>query len=383
MATSSGNIETKLIIDEKKQKELQFIEAARQGNWSTVKLLIEEGVSVNVIDNFHGVEPQNINDNYIGMTALHYAMSYASIEICKTLIDKKAEINAKTKNGATVLVLGIINNAPIQKISLLLENRADPNIPYGINSPLSFCVRDYSSISVIQLLLSHGAIIREKGAPYSPDLDCPVGYAKHYQREYGDWIISNPERAAKRISNKAYLGSVIPVLEFWGSRQDQYGHFIPHFSDVCNDNPLIGESRLQYKNKILNEAQECANRIAFNVRRHYQSSNKFISDDVVYKTLQVEGSLQAWDLAKTEIGQFYLNAILRRAAASKCIKEFAAMKAKNVKDSNIPQPTSAPMLHQFTLNTTTTLKPVASKLLSPNACHEQQNDKKKDIPKMN
>lgn len=66
-------------------------------------------------------------------TALHLAVEQGNIEVIRILIEGRADINARNKDGATPVYLSLYEKAvkkpDIEVQKLLLEYRADPNIP--------------------------------------------------------------------------------------------------------------------------------------------------------------------------------------------------------------------------------------------------------------
>ena len=85
--------------------------AAIRGYYNMIKLLIERGADVNA-------------KSKDGNTALITATSYGRIENVKLLIDKGADINAKSKNGGTALIWAA-KMGRTEIIKLLLEKGAD------------------------------------------------------------------------------------------------------------------------------------------------------------------------------------------------------------------------------------------------------------------
>ena len=68
----------------------ELIDAARYGDLETVKLLIENGADIDAKD----------KDGY---TVLMYASNNGNLEIIKYLVENGADINIKDKNGDTAL----------------------------------------------------------------------------------------------------------------------------------------------------------------------------------------------------------------------------------------------------------------------------------------
>ncbi len=84
--------------------EKALLEAAKNGNFKTVKLLINKGVNINAKYNNGWVSNYNIAKNNNGMTALMWASNNGHTEIAKMLIDAGADVNAKDNDGDTALM---------------------------------------------------------------------------------------------------------------------------------------------------------------------------------------------------------------------------------------------------------------------------------------
>lgn len=92
---------------------LSLIQAARTGAIGVVKQLIEQG--------------ENINQEVMGCTALHYAAFYNRKDIVEYLISMGAELNAKNSSGFTPLAWAV-DRGLVDITWMLLEAEADPAI---------------------------------------------------------------------------------------------------------------------------------------------------------------------------------------------------------------------------------------------------------------
>jgi len=92
---------------------LSLIQAARTGAIGVVKQLVEEG--------------DNINQEVMGCTALHYAAFYNRKDIVEFLISMGAELNAKNSSGLTPLAWAV-DRGLVDIAWMLLEAEADPAI---------------------------------------------------------------------------------------------------------------------------------------------------------------------------------------------------------------------------------------------------------------
>lgn len=93
-----------------------LMSACRQGNLDMVKILLEAGANVN--------EPKSPKGRTPLMVACAY---YSDVEVCKLLIARGADVNAKANDGTTALMLAA-DNAKAGVVELLLAQKADINV---------------------------------------------------------------------------------------------------------------------------------------------------------------------------------------------------------------------------------------------------------------
>jgi ankyrin repeat protein len=158
-----------------------LVEAAVAGNDAMVQLLLSHGAAVDSRDN-----------NGTGRTALSYAVQAGFMAVCRTLVAKGADVNAKDKSGSTPLqtavdggqrsvaeflitnkaqidvrslngmtpLLSAIIGGKMEMVELLLDNHADANREIGplkdSRSPLGWAIESKHA-QIVQLLLDHGA----------------------------------------------------------------------------------------------------------------------------------------------------------------------------------------------------------------------------------
>lgn len=125
------------------QQDVQLIVAARDGNLSKVKSLIDKGANVNAMFNavaasmFEGYNPKNPGSadpkHILGMTALMVAAEEGYTDIAKALIDAGADVNMRKggrNDGYTALMIAVENGHPAI-VKLLIKAGADVNAETG------------------------------------------------------------------------------------------------------------------------------------------------------------------------------------------------------------------------------------------------------------
>jgi len=128
--------------------DLRMVEAAKAGDRSTIRSLLQQGVDAN------GAEID-------GSTSLHWAVRRDDVETAKLLIDAGASVKVKNRYEVTPLSLACTNgNAEI--VSLLLNAGADPNtILPGGETALMTASRT-GKLAPVKALLSKGANVNVK-----------------------------------------------------------------------------------------------------------------------------------------------------------------------------------------------------------------------------
>lgn len=110
--TQSEDLEPKFLDKLRKiTKKTELMNATKNGDLETVEAYLKEDININTRD------PKN------GYTALHWAAEKGQKKIVKLLIEKGANLNAKTKNNLTPLNLAD-NNFENEISELLIKNGA-------------------------------------------------------------------------------------------------------------------------------------------------------------------------------------------------------------------------------------------------------------------
>ena len=123
--------------------DLRLIEAVRQGDRETLRLLLKEPVDVNV--------PQGD-----GTTALHWAAHRNDLEAAELLIGHGANRNAANDYGVTSLSLACTNgNAAM--VEKLLKAGADPNSTQWTGETVLMTCAHTGNLTALKSLLAYGA----------------------------------------------------------------------------------------------------------------------------------------------------------------------------------------------------------------------------------
>jgi ankyrin repeat protein len=124
-------------------------EAAMKGNREAVRSLLDRKADVNA--------PQ-----VDGTTALHWAVEADDLEMADLLIKHGANVSAANHDGATPLLLASVNGKAAM-IEKLLQGGADPNVPlssYG-DTALMLAARS-GNTDALKVLLDHGAQVNKQ-----------------------------------------------------------------------------------------------------------------------------------------------------------------------------------------------------------------------------
>lgn len=156
--------------------------AAHSGDIRVVKLLLEKGADPNDKKNLGGAPPVTAKrlserskgrpqdflplglGGNIGGTPLMFAAITKNIEVMKLLLEKGADVNARTSRNGTALMLAAQIGDPAA-VKLLLEKGAEINVrdEIGYTALLYAAVAECNDPAALKALLARGAEINIKG----------------------------------------------------------------------------------------------------------------------------------------------------------------------------------------------------------------------------
>jgi ankyrin repeat protein len=134
--------------------ETPLIWAAAENHAGAVRLLIERGADVNSRSALQKTEKRRTGQSVLSLgswTPLMYAARENAIEAGRALVAARADLNLVDPDGATALVIAIIN-ANYDFAALLVDGGADPNVvdKEAAMGPL------YAAIDMHRLAVGHG-----------------------------------------------------------------------------------------------------------------------------------------------------------------------------------------------------------------------------------
>lgn len=118
-----------------------FIEAIKENDAMSVRLLLEEGVNVN-------------QRNSAGATPLHRVTSTGNLEIAKMLIENQANAEAKTKNGSTPLHTAVMAPEPsAEMVTLILDQWVNVDEQDNFGKTALHFAAEKGNVEITQILI--------------------------------------------------------------------------------------------------------------------------------------------------------------------------------------------------------------------------------------
>ena len=137
IASASGNpVAVRLLIErgasvnakEKTFGQTPLIFAAAYNRPDAIGVLLELGAEIGAATKVRSLPPSSGDGEPLGgLTALHYAVRQGNVAAVDALLDKGADVNARSADGSTPLMLATINGR-FDLAQHLLERGADPKI---------------------------------------------------------------------------------------------------------------------------------------------------------------------------------------------------------------------------------------------------------------
>jgi ankyrin repeat protein len=145
--------------------------AVEGGDLNTIRLLLDKGVDVNARTTgefseirFGNLGPPPGFEPEKGVTALMVAAYSNDAEAARLLLDRGADVNAKSSDGVTALLAGADRSGGAL-IKTLVEKGAEVNLvdPMGRTPLILMAACDYTEPETFRLLLDKGAGVNVKG----------------------------------------------------------------------------------------------------------------------------------------------------------------------------------------------------------------------------
>jgi ankyrin repeat protein len=124
---------------------LLLLSAAREGNASQARVLLDGAVDVNVAE-------------ADGMGPLHYAVLNNQPDLVELLLRAGADVGARTRHGVTPIYLAAVNGSA-QVTRMLLASGADANEIYREGQTVLMTAARTGDVSTVGLLLDAGAVV--------------------------------------------------------------------------------------------------------------------------------------------------------------------------------------------------------------------------------
>ena len=208
----------------------QFLQAAKDGNVSTVGVLLDKGVDIQARGVFR----------HRGETALHLASFEGKEKTVQFLLSKGSDVHAKDGGGETALHRAAMSGNE-RIVDLLLEHGADTNLKGLFGKTALIYAAKHGHQDTVQLLLDQGADIESE----DDDEWTAVVYAA--RRGYPDTVRLLLEKGAN-IESKDTFGRTALIEASQGGHQDMVQLLLDKGANIESKNTfgstaLIGASQ--------------------------------------------------------------------------------------------------------------------------------------------
>jgi ankyrin repeat protein len=203
--------------------------ACRDGDIASIKLCLEQGANVNVVENWYGHTPLSwVCDDYIGIGDKRPNLASSKrLEIAKLLIKNGAAVNHKSQIGYTPLknVCNRSSEDYLELIKVLIENGADLKF-----ADISYKLLDYNlgtNQQIVDLALNNGADINQ-------------------QNEKGETLLSE----AFQLSD---VNRIDLILQKGACQKNKYGTLLPQACSLTHAGSAlcITELLIQYGAELI------------------------------------------------------------------------------------------------------------------------------------
>ncbi len=200
------------------QQDGSLLGAIKSNDLSRVKVLLHNGADISIADDDSdnvlmyaalystaecmrqllekGANPNARNK--LGETPIMWCSH--DIEKTKLLLEYKADVNAKTKEGNTAFLVACVGKSQLEMIKLYLEHGADPLLKNNRNHTSLMRVAIYGDTASARLLVNKGVNINEKKGAGETALFNAI---KSGNREMLLWLLANGADANVKDNYKA------------------------------------------------------------------------------------------------------------------------------------------------------------------------------------